>query len=272
MAVIQKGKVSELIRQSDETLKQFADGTLEATIKFKCAFDKRVSFLPKVLQEHPDFPSLKLYEFGGEREPGNIWRYDCIYKGFNAGVDLWALMQEDVTVTTSQEPVETFWKFSYPWENPPVNNIVLAQIKAAIEANVTDITTLAGWPKWDSESGKPIWVAITTGTPAWELWNLLRRGVTSYRMLSISARLSYCTAATKLPPEEFVLRVGTARDGLTNTTALSKATTVPQPSKRNYLFAGLNWTKQGGVIRYVEEHSLSGPNKWNPYLYAPATQ
>ena len=272
MSVIQVGNTTGLIRQSEETLKQFADGTLEATIRYKCVFDKRIQYLPEVLSEHPDFPSLKLYEFGGEREPGNIWRYDCIYKGFNKGTDLWALMQEDVSVSTSLEPVETFWKFSYPWATPPVTNTVLAQIKAAIDANVTDITTLSGWPKWDSDSTKPTWVSIAVNSVPWQLWNLMRRGVTSYRMLSVSARLSYCGAATTIPTEEFILRVGTARDGLTNTTALSKTTTVPKPSVRNYLFTGLNWTKQGGVIRFTEEHTLSGPNKWNPYLYAAATQ
>lgn len=279
--VKQIGNVQTYERQPTGTLKLYADGSIEAVETYKGVYAKRMENLPVPLQAHPDFPSLKLYEFAGSKEEGNIYKYENIYKGVYSGIDLFTLMQTDVQMMTSNEPVETFWKFSYPYTSPPVNNILLAQIQAALDANLPDITAISAGP-WPVTSngidtkpyaGAPAWTAITVNSPAWQLWNLRRRGADSYRMMNLTARLSYVQPTSVPPTSDFAIQVGTVP--ATSTAALVRAQAsgfVPKSSVRNYLFNGLSWRVAGGVISITEEHQLSGPNQWNPYLYAAATQ
>jgi hypothetical protein len=278
------GNTTSYERQPTGTLKLFADGSVEAVETYKGVYSLRLANLPIPLASHPDFPSLKLYEFAGSKEEGEIYKYENIYKGVYAGINLLDLMQTDVQVMTSNEPVETFWKFSYPVGSPPtppVTNVLLAQVQAALDANLPDITAISAgaWPKTTNGvdtkpyDGAPNWVAITSGSPAYELWNLRRRGIDSYRMMNLTARLSYVQPTTTPPTAEFAIQVGTVP--ASNTTALQKAITlgyVPTPSVRNFLFNGLNWKVAGGAITITEEHQMSGPNKWQPYLYAVNTQ
>lgn len=257
--VIQVGNKQTYERQPTGTLKLYADGSVEAVETFKGVYEKRLENLPVPLQPHPDFPSLQLYEFAGAKEEGNIYRYENIYKGVYAGIDLFTLMQTDVQMMTSTEPVETFWKFSYPFTSPPVTNSLLANIQAALDANVADITA--------------VYPAITSSTPAWQLWNLRRRGIDAYRMMNLTARLSYVQPTSTPPTAAFAIQVGTVP--ASSTTALARAQAkdyVPKTTIRNFLFNGLSWRVAGGVISITEEHQLSGPNQWNPYLYAAATQ
>ncbi len=256
---ILQGNTTTYERQPTGTLKLFADGSVEAVETYKGDYAKRLPNLPIPLQEHPDFPSLKLYEFAGAKEEGNIYRYENIYKGVYGGIDLLTLMQTDVQMMTSNEPVETFWKFSYPYSAPPVTNSLMANVQSALDANVSNITS--------------IFPAITSGTPAYELWQLRRRGIEAYRMMNLTARLSYVQATSHPPTAAFAIQVGTVPTA--PTTALQRALDsgyVPTPTIRNYLFNGLSWRVAGGVISINEEHQLSGPNQWNPYLYAAATQ
>ena len=256
---IQRGNTQTYERQPTGTLKLYADGSVEAVETFKGVYSKRLANLPTPLQPHPDFPSLKLYEFAGAKEEGEIYRYENIYKGVYAGIDLFTLMQTDVQMMTSNEPVESFYKFSYPYSAPPVTNTLMSQIQAALDANVADITA--------------VYPAITSSTPAWQLWNLRRRGIDAYRMMNLTARLSYVQPTSNPPTAAFAIQVGTVP--ASKTTALTRAQAagyVPTSTVRNYLFNGLNWKVAGGVISITEEHQLSGPNQWNSYLYAPSAQ
>ena len=262
--VIQRGNTQTYERQPTGTLKLYADGSCEATETFTGTWEKRLSNLPVALQPHPDFPTLKLYEFVGAKEPGNIYRYECIYKGILPDTDLVALMQEECSVTTSQEPVETFWKFAYPWSGPPVTTTFLANIQTALETNVSDITTI--FPAIAPE-------APDGGDQAYNLWLLRRKGIDSYLAMRLNAKLSYVQSVEDFANQKYntPFYVGLVTH-ITPDSRLGKAKTIPNNpgsfTTRNYLFSGLSWRLQGGVVSVVEEYSLSGGNgKWQPYLY-----
>lgn len=250
-------------RQPTGTLKLYADGSCEATETFTGVWEKRLENLPVALQPHPDFPTLKLYEFLGAREPGNIYHYDCVYKGILPNTDLVALMQEEVSVTTSQDPIETFWKFSYPWNSPPVTTTFLSQIQAALDANVADITAV--YPAIAPE-------APDGGDEAYNLWLLRRKGIDSYLALRLTAKLTFVQALADFQPYLDPFYVGLARDPISANTPLANAKTVPNKNlgNRNYLFSSMSWRLQGGVVSIAHEYTLSGGSgKWQPYIYGP---
>ena len=269
--VKQIGNRTTYERQPTGTLKLYVDGSSEATETFSGVWEKRLENLPVALQPHPDYPTLRLCEFIGAKEPGNIYRYECVYKGILPKTDVWALMQEEVTLMSSQEPLETFYKFSYPYTSPPVTNTLLANIQSALDANVPDITA--------------VYPAITSSTPAWQLWNLRRRGIDSVKVPQMSVKLSYVADpySEGWLTEVFLLLsryVGViAKSDYEDSVAINRARTVPRPIQfegadgtggdfpRDYLFNGITWRLQGGLLSVSEDYLLSGPSGWNPYLY-----
>lgn len=274
MPALLRGNTQTYERQPTGTLKLYPDGSCEATETFRGTYAKRLENLPVALQPHPDFPTLKLFEFLGSKEPGEIYQYACVYKGILPDTDVWALMQEDVTLMSAQEPVETFWRFSYPWNDPPVTTTLLSQVQAAIDANVADITAV--YPNIDPEGD-------ASGKAAYNLWLLRRRGIDSVKVPQLSVRLSYVADASLgswyLTVRRLIsLYVGTiALDSDGTYLAINRARSVPTPGnfefgsdedrKRNYLLNGVSWRLQGNLLNVSEDYLLSGRSGWVPYLY-----
>lgn len=252
------GAISGLTRQAGDTIRMSADGIVEAMVSYKCPSSIYVANLPAPLQAHPDFASLLLFEFSGVREDGEIYRFDYIYKGVFGSENLFALMQENVTVNTTQEPIETLYKFAYPFDSPPVSTAQLAVIQQAMENNIQDITTM-------SSTAAP----FVAGSPAWTLWKLKRMGVESYLRPGVTAQLRFVAAASSGAPisGDYLNKVGTT-DHVT--TAWGHARSIPATAgSRTWLFSGVSWTLMGNALTVTEDHMLSGPTAWIPYIYTP---
>jgi len=273
------GAKSAFTRQPGGTIAMQADGTVEATVGYKGPTALYRQFLPTPLMPHPDFPSLKLYEFRGEEEQGEIYSYVFTYRGVFASADLFLLMQESMTVNTTQEPLETFYKFSTPFTSQPLTAMMIAQVRAALEWNV-DITTMTGWPTVADPNlpQPPTWTNVTAGTPgdwttgslAWHLWYLKQRGIESYLQVAGTAQLTFTQPDTAVPTPDYLNRVGTLDHA---TTAWTRSVTVSKAviGTRDWLFSGVSWRRAGGALVMTEDHSLSGPQGWNPALYTKAT-
>ena len=72
-----------------------------------------------------------------------------------------------------------------------------------------------------------------------------------------------------------------AKSSYEDRVAINRARTVPRPKQfrpsdsvgvtgdfpRDYLFNGITWRLQGGLLSVSEDYLLSGPSGWTPYLY-----
>lgn len=269
------GDTAGLIRQTGGTVRMSSDGLVEATVIYKCPSAIYVANLPTPKQPHPDFPSLLLFEFAGVEEEGAIYRLEYIYKGVFGSIDLLLLMQETFTVNTTQEPVETHYSFSQPFENPPVTAAQLAAIQAALDNNVTNIVAMTAWPaNQDPNNPPPTWVPITAGSAPWFLWKLKRRGIESYLRPGITAQLRYVKQATSSGSPihlstTYLNKVGTTDHVTDAWNAIQSIDPSAAVGNRTWLLSGISWTLMGNAFTITEDHTLSGPTGWIPYLYTP---
>ena len=237
MSVILRGNTS-LQLQSDQTVKQFADGSGEAHLSYKCPWDQLSTFLPTPLQPHPVFDSLLLYEFEIAKEPGEIGRYDCTFKGVLAE-EPELLAQYDVSITTSSEPIETNPKFAFPPASPPVSPADLRKINQALENN--------------SQTSP----AIDPAGAAFQLYLRKLRGIDSYLRVGTVFRKSFVAVN---PPVGQYSAVGVIVD-------IADDNAPVAPKGQNYIATGVIWRKQAGVVYVTEEATLSGLGGWDEYLY-----
>lgn len=224
-----------LVLQPNQSISQAPDGSGEGRLSYKTPWANISRFLPTPLQPHPIFPSLLLFEFTIEREPGDIGRYDCIYRGVLAA-DPMGLAQYEGTKASTSEPIETHPKFAFPTSAPPVTPAELVAINLALDNN----TTPTG-----------------LGTLATLLYNKKLRGTDSYYRIGTTFRKSYVS----------VLIPNNAKAvGLIATDMDSNAPSLPAGS--NYLYTGLSWRKSAGVVAVVEDYQGSGLGSWDTDLYS----
>ena len=241
MPTIQIGSFSANYQPDGDDVKQGPDGSGEATLTYKTTTAGfTLASLPNPLSPHPAYSQLKLYEAQAKREPGNVMAVTCTYRGVIVG-NKFTFSQQEFTVNTSSEPIETHPLFSEPIANPPVSPTELATIQKFLDNNTVPVYT------------KDVTNATDAGVM---LYNKKRRGIDSYLSIGGTYKLSYIQADI---PSEY--------------TAIGKITIAPPlapipPGDRTYLYTGLSWRKQGGVVSVNEEYTMSGFNGWDTDLYA----
>ena len=241
MPTIQIGNFSANYQPDGDDVKQGPDGSGEATLTYKTTTAGfTLASLPNPLSPHPAYSQLKLYEAQAKREPGNVMAVTCTYRGVIVG-NKFTFSQQEFTVNTSSEPIETHPLFSEPIANPPVSPTELATIQKFLDNNTVPVYT------------KDVTNATDAGVM---LYNKKRRGIDSYLSIGGTYKLSYIQADI---PSEY--------------TAIGKITIAPPlapipPGDRTYLYTGLSWRKQGGVVSVNEEYTMSGFNGWDTDLYA----
>jgi len=251
MSVKTIGNQNVLTLQPDQSLTMAPDGSGEAKLSYKCGWSKVATYIPKPLQSHPDFPSLLLYEFTTVREPGDIGRFDCIYRGVIADEPM-KLMQEEATMTTSSEPLESHPRYAGYRDkdgnmpmSPPVTTSQIAEIQKALETNATSYTS--------------------TNPLAVELWKKKRYGMDSYLRVGTTYKSNFCqpTAPTKSDYSEVGKRW--QADAVSGT---FKNAPIPQSDTEGYLQTEFSWRKMGGAFYITVGLQMSGPNGWdNIYDY-----
>ena len=241
MPTIQIGNFSANYQPDGDDVKQGPDGSGEATLTYKTTTAGfTLASLPNPLSPHPAYSQLKLYEAQAKREPGNVMAVTCTYRGVIVG-NKFTYSQQEFTVNTSSEPIETHPLFAQPIANPPVSPTELATIQKFLDNNTVPVYTNA----------------TTNATAAGVmLYNKKRRGIDSYLNVGGTYKLSYIQADI---PSEY--------------TAIGKITIAPPlapipPGSRTYLYTGLSWRKQGGVVSVNEEYTMSGFSGWDTDLYA----
>ena len=241
MPTIQIGSFSANYQPDGDDVKQGPDGSGEATLTYKTTTAGfTLASLPNPLSPHPAYSQLKLYEAQAKREPGDVMVVTCTYRGVIVG-NKFTFSQQEFTVNTSSEPIETHPLFAQPIAAPPVSPTELATIQKFLDNNTVPVYTKA----------------VTNATDAGVmLYNKKRRGIDSYLNVGGTYKLSYIQADI---PSEY--------------TAIGKITIAPPlapipPGSRTYLYTGLSWRKQGGVVSVNEEYTMSGFNGWDTDLYA----
>jgi len=236
MPTIQIGNFSAQYQPDGDDVKQGPDGSGEATLTFKTTTAGfTLSSLPNPLSPHPVYTQLKLYEAQAKREPGNIMVVTCTYRGVIVG-NKFTFAQQEFNVSTSGEPLETHPLF----------------------VDVVTPTELATIQKFLDNNTVPVYSEATAGATAAgaKLYNKKRRGIDSYLSIGGTYKLSYIQPdiPTDYAPVGAIIIAPTLAP-------------IP-PGSRTYLYSGLSWRKQGGVVSVNEEYTMSGPAGWDEDLYA----
>lgn len=240
MPTIQIGDFVEQYQPDGDDVKQGPDGSGEAVLTFKrSATGFTLASLPNPLSEHPKYSALRLYEAQAKREPGDVMVVTCTYRGVIVG-NKYTFSQQEFTVNTSSEPIETHPSFSQPVAAPPVSATELATIQRFLDNNTVPVYTKA--------------IAGSTDAGVM-LYNKKRRGIDSYLSVGGTYKLSYIQADI---PSDYS-QVGAIIVG-------PPLAPIP-PGQRTYLYTGLSWRKQGGVVSVNEEYTMSGFEGWDQDIY-----
>jgi len=245
MPTIQIGNFSAQYQPDGDDVKQGPDGSGEATLTFKTTTAGfTLASLPNPLSPHPVYTQLKLYEAQAKREPGDVMVVTCTYRGVIVG-NKFTFSQQEFSATTSAEPIETHPLFAQPVANPPVSPTELATIQKFLDNNTVPVYTIA-----------------STGATAAGvmLYNKKRRGIDSYLSVGGTYKLSYIQAT-----------IPSIYSGI-GCIVLAPPLAPVLPGTRSYLYTGLNWRKQGGVISVSEEYTMSGIAGWDKDLYSVFTK
>ena len=245
MPAIQVGSFITQYQPDGDDVKQGPDGSGEAVLTFKrSAIAFTLASLPNPLSEHPKYSALRLYEAQAKREPGNVMVVTCTYRGVIVG-NKFTFSQQEFNVNTSTEPIESHPLFSQPAEAPPVSLTEIATIQKYFDNNIVPIYTIA------TEG------ATAAGVM---LYNKKRRGQESYLSVGGVYKLSYIQAT-----------IPSIYSGI-GCIVLAPPLAPVLPGTRSYLYTGVNWRKQGGVISVSEEYTMSGIVGWDKDLYSVFTR
>jgi len=240
MPVIQIGNLSANYQPDGDNVHQDAMGAGEATLTYKVtAVGFNLSQIPRPLSPHPVYGRLKLFEANAAREAGEWMAVTCTYRGVIISNPL-IYMQEQFTVSTSSEPVETHPLFAFPLDNPPVTPDELSMINRYIENNLVYSGAVAG--------------STANGVL---LFEKKRRGINSFLRIGGVYRQSYISA---IIPQDY--------NGIGK---IQKVPAAPAlPVGMNWLWTAYNWRKAGGVVSIELEYTMSGRGGWDVELYDPA--
>ena len=231
-----------IIEQVENPVSMAPDGSGVGVIVQRAQWAVIQNNIPVPLTPHPSFPSLLLYEFTMEREAGQLGRVTGTYRGVLAN-NPQLLMQEEASVATSAEPIETHPLFAYPPASPPVTSAQINQINQALAQNIDISGSLAG-------------AALT-------LYKKKLRGIDSFLRRGTTYKQNYCSNTY---PTNYG---GVGYIGFPGSNAPPAPTGAA--SAQNYIQTALAWRRQGGVIFVSLEWQLSGLGGWDTDLYGAPT-
>lgn len=247
----------KLLRTWQDTGEIMPDGSAEFTLVQRVPWANIFQYVPQPLQPHPDFPALLYYGGSVQHEEGGMGNLVSRFRGIfsdNAA----AFMQVDGQVSTTAEPLELAPVFngnyisgSYDPDTAPVTRSDIAIVQ----------NFLAGGSGIDPTTIDP----KLSGDVARKYFNKKLRGQDSYYRPGFVHRRHYIN--NEVP--EYTELVGTIVDpnDLLLAGAPDIAVAPTPPSGQNYLFSGLAYRIQGGVVTIDEEFILSGPGGWDIDLY-----
>lgn len=222
-------KLNRLVRQpGGDSLRQDENGGLEATVVYKCAWERVLALMPRRnVARHPDFSDLYCKNVSVTREPPGIAIVTAVYTGLSgsdagSGGSGQFEPTTDLAVTLRQEPIETHPDF-----------------ESVIGGTKDDPKNDA---KFDSDG---LFKGFGSGSSKF--------GVTDYLTPGGQYRRVYLT---RTPPTNG------------NVGSIATPTGAPDfGGSYTWLDAGLSWTRQGGYYRVSEEYLLSGPKGWDDDIY-----
>lgn len=235
----------QLLETFEQTVNFAPDGTAEAVMKYRVPWDNLFSYVPNALSPHPTFPALLYYDGEASKEEGKMGNLINRYRGIFVG-DPSAFEQVDGQISTTAEPLETAPIFAGPPgtdpDSAPVTRNDIALVGAALQNNTppTSVDSTLSGPK-----------AVTYYTKK-------LRGIDSFYRTGFVWRRHY--AQTSVPDYTNLV-------GYIVTPPSTPYAPPDPPAGQNYLFSGIGWRQQGGVVTIDEEYQLSGPGGWDIDLY-----
>lgn len=245
----------KLLRTFEDTGVIMPDGSAEFTLKQRVPWAQLFSYVPQPLAPHPDFPALLYYDGEVQHEEGGIGNLISRYRGIFAS-DPTKLEQVEGRISTTAEPIETAPLFYGPVRpiNPvdfndkdaPLNHYDINAVNLALANNTDPI--FDGYPNGYSKGKQAVnyYLKRVTGRDSY-----FRVGYTWNRhfVSNIVPDYTNLVGYIVIPPQ-----------------APFAPPKPPDPSQ-NYLFSGIGWRQQGGVVTIDEEYTLSGPGGWDIDLY-----
>lgn len=229
------------------------DGSAEFTVTYKVPWADVFSFIPPALDPHPDFPSLKYYDGRVTHEKGALAVLVNHYRGIFGG-DPIAFEQVEMNIESSAQPIELSPIFVGPPgtdpDTAPVTTSDIALVSRALQDNVTPSDIYPGGPGINGET--------LSGPTAKTYFQKKLKGIDSFYLPLHTWRRTFC------------------QGDLPTYTDLVGYIVIPPsfpyappaaPPGQNYLFSGISWRQQGGVVSVTEDYQLSGPGGWDVDLY-----
>jgi hypothetical protein len=241
MSTLYRGQTTGAIFQIAQPYTLAPDGQGSASLTFKIAgsVQSNLSIIPEYLDPHPYITGLLAFESVTDQEEGPVTVCTTTYKGVAAS-DPEELAQVEFSKSTSEAPVETHPRFSLPRERPPVTAQDIASIELSLQNNAPPDPNLS--------------------KEAMSLYDLKRRGIESYLKPGQVFKRVY--VSPDIPSGALIDDVGKIKQ--------PPSPAPDAPKDQNYLYLGVSWVKQAGVVTITEEYQLSGPGGWNPTLYETA--
>jgi len=238
-------KNAQLLRTWEDSGAILPDGSAEFVLKQRVPWNQLFLYVPSPLQPHPDFPALLYYDGEVQHEKGGMGNLISRYRGIFAS-DPTLLEQVDGSISTTSEPIETTPKFAGPPGTDP----------DASPVTRSDIATVGNAL---ANNSPPSSVDPLLSGPAAILYYTKKlRGIDSFYRTGFVWRRHY--AASAVPT--YTNLVGY----IVIPPSTPYAPPTP-PAGQNYLFTGISWRQQGGVVTVDEEYQLSGPGGWDIDLY-----
>lgn len=253
MSVIQQGNVA-LTETEEQSVNFMPDGSAEATMKWRVPWSQLFTYVPSTLQPHPVFPALLYYDGECSKESGDVGNLINRYRGiYQANPSVFE--QVDGSISTTAEPIETAPIFAgVPEADPTGNNPSITPVPYA------DINTVNLALQNNNAPGPFIGTKKNgNGVLLSQVYYLKRiRGIDSFFRVGFTWRRNYVSNAV---PDY------TNLVGYIVTPPNTPYSPPSPPPGQNYLFSGIGWRQQGGVVTINEEYQLSGPGGWDIDLY-----
>lgn len=221
------------------------DGSAEFTTTYKVPWADIFSYVPAALAPHPDFSSLLYYDGRVQHEKGGFGILINHYRGIYTG-DPTSFEQVETSIESSSQPIETAPVFTGPPGTDPVDSPVTP----------TDIS-IVGLALQNNTDPEDVYSTLSSAEAILYFQKKLK-GIDSFFLPLHVWRRTFCADT---PPDY------TDLVGYIVTPPSSPYAPPTPPTGQNYLFSGISWRQQGGVVTINEDYTLSGPGGWDTDLY-----
>lgn len=256
MSVNQPGAAFTQTSEEHGTL--LPDGSADFSIKWRVPYSQLFNYIPAPLQPHPTFPNLLYYDGEVEKEEGNVGNLILRYRGIFFS-NPQAFEQVEGSISTTAEPIETAPIYAGPpGADPSGNNPAITPVPYA------DINTVGLALQNNTAPGAFIGTQVLKSGP-----NAGQNCSLNYYLKKVRGIDSFYRIGAIWKRHFSVNAVPTYTNlvGYIVTPLTSPYAPPTPPAGQNYLFAGIAWRQQGGVVTVDEEYQLSGPGGWDVDLY-----